>query len=324
MRRLIGLIGLLAVVGGAAEAHAQELRGGAKRKVMIVSSKDGTPQPCYLIVPEKPLRNERGETPLLVALHSWSADLEQKRPEQEQACIDQGWIYLYPNFRGANIRPEACGSELAQQDILDAVAWARKSHQVDARRIYLTGVSGGGHMTMLMAGRHPELWAAASAWAGISDLAAWHDRHRDTRYGKMMRASCGGAPGDSPEVDRQYRARSPLTHLGAAKQVPLEIATGIHDGHTGSVPIRHALAAFNAIAAARGDTVIGEAEIQQLSRRNGRLADPQPSDQVTDATYGRAIHLRRHAGPARVTIFEGGHEGIVKAAIAWLAKHQKE
>jgi dipeptidyl aminopeptidase/acylaminoacyl peptidase len=281
---------------------------------------DGTEQPCYLVLPQG-FDPQGPPVPLLVSLHSWSADVEQRHPALERAAIERGWIYLFPNFRGPNQHPDACGSVKAQQDILDAVAWVRQRYPVDRRRIYLTGSSGGGHMTMLMVGCHPDLWAAASAWVGISDLAAWHARHADGRYGQMLRASCGGRPGDSPEVDEQYRLRSPRTHLHRADDVPLDLAAGIRDGHTGSVPIRHTLEAFNAIATAVGAPGISEAEMLQLSRPEGRLTNPQPGDEAADPTFGRAIYLRRYAGPSRVTIFEGGHEGLAAAAIAWLEQH---
>ena len=288
--------------------------GGQRYEVQIRSSKDQTLQPCIVIEPAK----LEGPTPLLVALHSWSAGYQQRTKALETACLQEGWIYLHPNFRGPNRQPEACGSELAQQDILDAVAWARKHYNIEAKKIYLTGTSGGGHMTMLMAGRYPKSWTACSAWVGISDLTAWHEKHVKSGYGRMMRNACGGAPGASAEVDAQYKARSPLTHLAAAKDVPLDIAAGIHDGHTGSVPIRHSLDAYNVVAKARGDRVITEKEIQQLSTPTGRLAAPMASDQVKDETLGREVHLRRRTGDCRVTIFEGGHEGIAPAAIAWL------
>ena len=222
----------------------------------------------------------------------------------------------FPISAAPTTRLDACGSPKAQQDILDAVEWAKNKYNIDAQRIYLTGSSGGGHMTMLMAGRHPQVWAAASAWVGISDLAAWHERHAGSRYGRMMRAACGGKPGDKPEVDEQYRSRSPLTHLHRAVDVPIDLAAGVHDGHKGSVPIRHTLEAFNVIARAADATPISEAEIDQLSRKDGRLDRPQDSDQATDPSFGREIYLRRTAAKARVTIFEGGHEGIATAAIA--------
>jgi hypothetical protein len=172
-------------------------------------------------------------------------------------------------------------------------------------------------MTMLMAGRHPDVWAAASAWVGISDLAAWHKLHAAGRYGRMMRLSCGGAPGDSPEVDRQYRQRSPITHMHRAVHVALDLNTGIRDGHEGSVPIRHSLDAFNVIARAAGQEPISEEEIQQLSHVGGRLKSPRESDRAKDPLYGREIYLRRHAGPVRVTVFDGGHEILPAAAVGW-------
>jgi poly(3-hydroxybutyrate) depolymerase len=187
----------------------------------------------------------------------------------------------------------------------------------------LAGASGGGHMTLLMVGRHPEVWAAASAWVGISDLAAWHERHAKDHYGAMLRKSCGGAPGDSPDVDRQYQERSPIAHLHRAKDVPLDIAAGVHDGHRGSVPICHSLDAFNAIAAACGAEPISPEEIEQLSRENGHLENPRASDQAEDPTFGRKVFLRRHAGKSRITVFEGGHEDIATATMAWLQAHAK-
>ncbi len=261
--------------------------------------------------------------PLLVSLHTWSGDCEQRNEPLEKWAQQRGWIYLFPNFRGRNDRPSACGSELAQQDILDAVVWAREHYPIDDRRIYLTGVSGGGYMTMLMVGRHPDIWAAASAWVGISDLAAWHAKHAGQSYGTMLEKCCGGAPGSSEAVDEQYRARSPITHLARAANVPVDIAAGVHDGHTGSVPIAHTLRAFNVLARAAGGSEISEAEINQLSHKSGRLDRPLSSDQVEDQTFGRSIYLRRRAGHSRVTIFEGGHEGIATAAIAWLERHRK-
>ncbi|MFH1920202.1 MAG: prolyl oligopeptidase family serine peptidase, partial [Planctomycetota bacterium] len=296
---------------------------GRREKVFVPSSIDATEQPCYVILPEG-FDREGPAAPLLVALHTWSGNVEQRDLKMEAEAEQRGWIYLWPHFRGPNNAPEACGSEKAQRDILDAVDWVLERYPVDKRRIYLTGASGGGHMTMLMAGRYPDRWTAASAWVGISDLAAWHARHAETRYGEMVRNSCGGAPGESASVDEEYRVRSPKTWMHQAVDLPLDLAAGVHDGHKGSVPIRHSLEAFNLVAAAQGLPGVTEEEIAQLSRPDGRLDNPRPGDKEEDPTFGRAIHLRRTAGQARVTIFEGGHEGIAQAAAEWLGRHAKE
>lgn len=296
---------------------------GRRTKVTIPSTLDGTMQASYLIVPEG--YDAAGPAvPLLVHLHSWSGNVEQRNRALEEEANQRGWLMISPDFRGANDRGEACGSRLAQQDILDAVEWACANWRVDRQRIYLTGSSGGGHMTMLMAGRHPTVWAGASAWVGISDLAAWHRRHADDRYGQMMRAVCGGAPGESEEVDRQYRQRSPLTWLAAAVDVPLDLAAGVHDGHHGSVPVRHTLEAFNVVARAQGAREVSEQEMVEISRANGRLVSPQPEDLIVDPDFDREIYLRRIAGKARVTVFDGGHEGLARAACQWLSRQVRQ
>lgn len=286
----------------------------------VVSSADHSAQPSYLVLPDNYNDDDRLR-PLVVSLHSWSGDFNQRNAAMEALANERGWLMLFPNFRGPNNRPEACGSLLAQQDILDTLQWAEDHYRVDRQRVYLTGNSGGGHMTMLMVGRYPQRWTAASAWVGISDLAAWHERHRETNYGEMMRKVCQGRPGDSDAVDGQYRDRSPITHLHRSGAVALDIAAGVHDGHKGSVPVSHSLLALNVIAKANGGAVISDDEIKQISRPDGRLENPLPGDQVVDDAFGRQIYLRRHAGAARVTIFEGGHEGIASAAIDWFEKH---
>ncbi len=314
----------IALLGCAGEEPAPPSPAAeAQRLEVKIPRADGTEQPAIVMLPAgfDPAGEKR---PLVVSLHSWSGDWTQRQEELEQGALDRGWIYVFPDFRGANDDPAACGSELAQQDILDATEWAKKHYPVDLAKVYLTGGSGGGHMTLMMASRHPDVWTAASAWVPISDLVAWYEKHSEERYGEMMRACTGGAPGDSDAVDEEYRKRSPLTWLGGAAQrmPPLDIAAGVRDGHSGSVPIRHSLEAFNAIASALGEATVSETEIEQLSAsEEGRLAEPAESDQVEDPAFGRAIYLRRQAGPHRVTIFEGGHETIASGQIDWLARH---
>ncbi|MBN2292473.1 MAG: prolyl oligopeptidase family serine peptidase [Pirellulales bacterium] len=302
---------------------ADGLRAGERKKVHIKSTVDGTMQPAYVILPDgfEPGGKPR---PLLVSLHTWSNGVEQRQPHLEKEAARLGWIYLFPHFRGPNRNPKACASPEARQDIIDALDWALEKYPIDKRRIYLCGASGGGHMALTMAGRFPKRWTAVSAWVPISNLAAWWRFHGDKSYGLNVVAVCCGRPGDSAEVDRQYFERSPINFLNRAVGLPLEIAAGVHDGHKGSVPIRHTLEAYNVLAKAQGKPEITEKEIRQLSRPKGRLENPLPSDQIEDPTFKRAIYLRRQAGNTRVTIFEGGHERLAHAAVEWLKGHVKE
>lgn len=284
----------------------------------LPSSMDGKPQKVRYWLPKS-----AGPHPVFISLHSWSGDYTQDHSDWLREAVDRGWIFIEPNFRGPNEHPEACGSALARRDVLDSIDWALKQPGADPERVYVAGVSGGGHMTMMMAAFHPERISAASAWVGISDLAAWHAFHTkpDVRgnYALMAERSCGGAPGSSADVDLQFYGRSPIHFLQHSKDLPLEICAGITDGKTGSVPIKHSLNAFNVIAQARQTPQITNTDIHQLWEK-GKLDSPQEGDTTDDPSYGRAIYLRRHSGPSRVTIFEGGHEGLPHAACVWLSQ----
>lgn len=289
----------------------------------IPSSLDGKSQPVLAWAPDTA---KVQKTSLFVFLHSWSSDYTQDNSKWLKACAERGWIWLHPNFRGINQSPQACGSRLARQDILDAIEHACELWQVDRERIYLAGVSGGGHMSLLMAGHHPERFSAISAWVGPTDLAQWHRFHtqdgKPGKYAKMIEKSLLGAPGTSPEIDAEYRDRSPVYHLHQATTLPVSIWAGVEDGHTGSVPVSHSLWAFNAVCRGLQRPEISDLEIQQLVR-DRQLQQPTADDMAEDVELGRKIFLRRRAGPSVVTIFDGGHESLPPAAMAWLSRQQR-
>jgi pimeloyl-ACP methyl ester carboxylesterase len=318
---IVATLILLALLGIATDATANDVP--RLSEISVTSTLDAAPQPSLLWVPAAAATEPR---PMLVSLHSWSGDYRQDRSEWHRQAIRRNWIYLQPNFRGVNDHPEACGSPLARQDILDATEWVIRQHNVDTERIYLAGVSGGGHMSLLMAARHPQRFSAVSAWVGISDLSDWYRFHsrggRPARYAQMIAASCGGPPGSSEKVDHEYHERSSIHFLQQAVGLPLDINAGVLDGKTGSVPIHHSLRAFNVVAAAGGHPTIPEAEMDLLWER-GRLPEPQAGDEMADPAYGRDILLRRQAGAARVTIFDGTHEALPSAACEWLSKQSR-
>jgi len=290
--------------------------------VRIRSTKDGAEQRAIFYVPP----GLAEPAPLLVALHTWSGDYRQGTGQAYlKECVARKWVMIHPDFRGPNRRPEACASDLAVQDVLDAVAYARKRARVDERRIYVAGASGGGHMALAMAHRAPKLWAGVSAWVPISDLAAWHAECKKARRGyyRNVEAVCGGPPG--PTTEAECRKRSPLFHLEAAKGVAIDVNAGIHDGHTGSVPVSHSLRAFNVLAKANGhaNRQVAEQDIAWIVV-NRRVPEPLAAtgERLTERRR-RKVLFHRTAGPARVTLFEGGHEGDVPAALDWLAQQRK-
>ncbi|MDD4688343.1 MAG: prolyl oligopeptidase family serine peptidase [Eubacteriales bacterium] len=284
---------------------------------------DGTTdtQNAYYYVPADGLDKTKEPIPLVVGLHSWSATYtDSSKSTFGDLAKSKGWAMIHPNFRGANDDPDACASELAVDDVVRAVEFMKDNANIDTSRIYLVGASGGGHMALSVAARRPDIWAAVSAWVPITDLAQWYNfsKSKGSKYYGMIAKCCGGAPGDSEAVDAEYALRSPINHLQNAINIPLDINTGIHDGHTGSVPISHSLWAFNKLATANGNVskVITDEEIAYMVD-NEAIPVGIANETVDLAAEGRnyAVHFRRTAGNARVTVFEGGHTMEGSAAI---------
>ncbi len=321
------LVGILVGQIEASESVAQRSGDVAKdlREVTIISSADGSPQHAMFWAPPDP----DAAVPLLVCLHTWSGDYKQSAPRDDFLHVAQqrGWAFIHPDFRGPNVQPQACASDLAVADVLDAVAFARQQVSIDDNRIYLVGTSGGGHMALIMACRSPQTWAGVSAWVPISDLSAWHTqcmrKENTQKYAHNLEKVCGGPPGTSAQIDAEYRHRSSLFHLQNAVGLPIDINTGINDGHTGSVPVSQSLLAFNALAQANGyaDQVISDKTINALLDQHvPEQLKYSPSPQDGSRKY--PILLRRVAGPVRVTVFDGGHQHDTNPAVLWLEQQR--
>jgi poly(3-hydroxybutyrate) depolymerase len=263
--------------------------------------------------------------PLLVGLHTWSSTYDSAGGDAAYArwCIENDWHFIHPHFRGPNWTPDACGSEKMVQDVLDAVAHMQKTRAVDPSRIYLVGVSGGGHAALLMAGRAPELWAGVSAWASISDIRAWWEQKTHgihAKYAQHIEKAVGGRPDENGRAAAECVRRSPVTYLHQAAGVNLDINAGITDGHKGSVPFTHSLHAFNATVA--DSDRLRPAFIQACYDQQAIPVGTQTP--APDPLYGeKAVLFRKVSGNTRVTIFRGGHEIIARAALHWLAAQRK-
>jgi predicted esterase len=213
------------------------------REVEVVSSVDGSQEPSLLC----PAGGD-APRPLLVGLHTWSADRHNQVDNLLPLARKHHWHLLLPEFRGPNLAEnprcsQACASRAARQDIVDAVERACADLPVDRDAILLAGGSGGGHMAMMMAAYRPDLWRVAASFCGISDLSAWHGEN--SSYARHMEACCGGPP--SGDAAAQYRERSPIAHAQRLAQARLCIFHGKFDR---AVPFTHAVKVFDAVNAA--------------------------------------------------------------------------
>lgn len=207
-------------------------------EILVPSTMDGSLQPSLFSPAAEPGR------PLLVGLHTWSCDRFNQVNGLLPLAEKHDWNLLLPEFRGPNLPEnphcrEACGSEKAKQDILDAVDWVLQRYDIPEDRILLLGASGGGHMALLMAGYAPKRWRTVASFVPITDLAAW--RQESDHYRPTIEACCGGTEAECPE---EYRLRSPMTWAGEIARADLKIFTGKWDP---SVPSHHGLDLYTKI-----------------------------------------------------------------------------
>ena len=154
-------------------------------------------------------------------------------------CEKYDFNLLLPEFRGANLDSnpichQACGSDLAKQDIKDAIDYLVENDMIDTDNIFLLGLSGGGHMALLMAGMCPEYFKAIGAYVPITDLVKWAEEN--PRYGGHILACCGNRD--------EMCKRSPITYIDTIAKSNLKIFHGKHDP---CVPFTHSTTLFNAI-----------------------------------------------------------------------------
>jgi predicted peptidase len=286
------------------------------KKITYLSSADNTYQPALFYTPKTTTAR-----PLLVALHSWSNDyLHKLQIPAAEWCIENDWVFVHPNFRGPNNNPNATGSGLVIQDILSAVEYAKQKANIDQKRIYLIGASGGGYTALLIAGKHPEIWAGVSAWCPIFDLKNWYYECLNTypQYSDNIVNSCGGTPETGSPAEHEYITRSPSSYLHNATQLKIDISTGINDGHNGSVPVSHALLAYNSL-------VVDKIPIETINYITNNATIPDELKQTySDPDYPRQILFRRQSQNARITLFDGGHEILFEPALKWLSQQTKD
>ncbi|MDQ3630953.1 MAG: alpha/beta fold hydrolase, partial [Actinomycetota bacterium] len=288
--------------------------------VRVRSSRDGSRQRALWVPPP---RGAGGDRPLLVVLHSWSTPYTQHLgiPYADWARRN-GWAMIAPNFRGINTTAQAAGSELAVQDVVDAIDYAGDRGRVDERRVYVVGFSGGGMMSLLVAGRHPDRIAGAAAWVPVHDLSDWHrynaeqDPRRD--YADHIEAACGGDPARSPDARRECNRRSPRTYLDAARRarVPVYIGHGLDDT---LVRPSHALRAFNQLA--NEDDRIGRRSLRRV--KNNALPDHLRGARDAPTHFGRQdpdVLFSRRSGSTTLAIFEGEHDLVFNPALRWMAR----
>ena len=131
----------------------------------------------------------------------------------------------------------------------------------------------------------------------------------------------GGAPLPGTPAALECRQRSPSRWLDGAREagVPIYLAVGVDDPF---VSPRHALDAFNVLA--DPDARIAEDACAGIAAT--RSLPVGLEDPVRDPLYDRArrrVLLVRRSGPVELRVFDGRHDVVYGADLAWLAERTR-
>ena len=275
------------------------------KKISVRSSADGKEQSAIFYKSPK-----AGPQPLVISFHTWSGDFMQK-DTLINICIEKGYNYIHPDFRGANKNPEACGSDLVISDVDDAISWALANSQTDPDNIHAIGVSGGGYMTLLTYMRSKHKIRSFSAYAGVYNLVDWYYESlgRKARYAGDIGAV---TTGNREKFDaEQAKKRSPFFDdrpVTDRQNSKLSIYCGIHDGYTGSIPISQSLEMYNKLVSDFSPTApFSKIPQEYISSMVRERSFPGGGDQGT--MRGRKIIYENHfQDKINITVFEGTHE----------------
>jgi pimeloyl-ACP methyl ester carboxylesterase len=199
------------------------------------TSFDGTRVSARLYLPAEGL-NFEGPRPLIYYIHGGPQG--QERPDFAwfsmpliQFLTLNGFAVFVPNVRGSTgyglSYTKQVDRDWGGQDRLDHVHAMTevlpKDGRIDTSRAGVVGRSYGGYMTLTLASRHPELWAAAVDMFGPYDLLTFMDRIPET-----WKPYFSIAVGD-PVKDQQFLIeRSPCTYMDQINS-PLLVIQGKND-----------------------------------------------------------------------------------------------
>ncbi len=250
--------------------------------------------------------------PLIVSLHTWSGNYSQK-DRLANICKQYDLNYIHPDFRGGNWTKNACCSELALNDIDEAITFVIENSNVDTTKIFVIGVSGGGYATLCSFMKSKHKIKKFSAWASISDLIAWY--HESNIRNSIFADNIINCTASENELNvENAKKKSPIywnTPTEKLTNSKLFIYAGIYDGIRGSVPITHSINFYNKLL--RDLSVSDTSKYISLNEKIKLLEIRKPLAEL-GTVGGRKICLKKEVGNVSIIIFEGKHEMLTEYA----------
>ncbi|WP_273597696.1 alpha/beta hydrolase family protein [Roseateles koreensis] len=210
-----------------------------------ITARDGRDLPVWLTIP--PGVQPGHPAPAVVLVHGgpWARIGHWQWQAMEQFLASRGYLVISPEFRGSTGYGDAhyrAGwkqwGQSMQDDVADALLWARAQGWADKERACIAGASYGGYATLMGLVRNPELYRCGVAWAAVTDPflfiqgSWWVD---DDISGDGRKYYLQHMVGDAEKDAAMLTAASPVAQAKRI-QAPLLLAFGESDRR---VPIAH-------------------------------------------------------------------------------------
>jgi len=232
-------------------ASSEFIQAGQSQTITYMSSVDGEPLTATLWIPAD-FNPDGAPVPLFVYLHGGGGTgatlLRHGNGAITRELDKRGWIGIAPDGRAWGLHDRGCRWRTSaayvdnpdpnvgpgEQDILDAIEWAKANYPIDEDRIYLSGFSMGGRGAYIIGLKNPDMFAAVGPLAPATDMYEIFVRRPEPRACKE--GMTGGRPGDSPSVDTMYTITSARFLIENAYNLPVFHGHGLNDGVANNIP----------------------------------------------------------------------------------------
>lgn len=227
----------------------------ARREFLRIEARDGRDLPVWITRPTGLPPGQAAPAVVLVHGGPWIRGGSWQWEDMSQFLASRGYLVLEPEFRGSAGYGDAhfrAGwkqwGQAMQDDVADALLWARQNKLADERAC-IAGGSYGGYSALMGLVRHPELYRCGIAWAAVTDLELMVEGSwwvRDDASELARRYSLPEMVGDPKKDAALLSAHSPLRQAARIK-APVLLAFGEADLR---VPLAHGKRLRDALTAA--------------------------------------------------------------------------
>jgi acetyl esterase/lipase len=231
--------------GIAAVMEGVDPRRMATVELERIRARDGRDLPVWLTRPPGLAPGQAAPAVVLVHGGPWVRGGHWAWQPMAQFLASRGYLVIEPEFRGSTgygLAHFRAGwkqwGQAMQDDVADALLWARAQGLADPQRACIAGGSYGGYSALMGLVRHPELYRCGAAWAAVTDplLMLQGSWWVDDDTGAVARQyTLPQMVGDTDQDREMLLAASPLAQA-ARIQAPLLLAMGEADLR---VPLAH-------------------------------------------------------------------------------------